>query len=68
MLAECHRRAANYNKAIAVYKAAIDLFPQDVSCLKSLIKLTDELGMTKERRSCEIKLERVMKQSNRLNV
>lgn len=61
MLAECHRRAAEYNKAIVIYKTAITSFPQDTSCLKALIKLTDELGMVEEKRTYENKLDRALK-------
>lgn len=61
MLAECHRRAAEYKKAIVVYKTAIVTFPQDTSCLRALIKLTDELGMAEERRIYEKKLDRALK-------
>lgn len=57
MLAECYRRAADYNKAIATYKIAVDAFPQDTGCLKALVKLTDELGLTEEKRNFSNKLE-----------
>lgn len=61
MLAECHRRAADYDKAIATYKLAITAFPQDTSCLKALLKLSDELGLAGEKKSCESKLEKINK-------
>lgn len=46
LLAECHRRAAEYKEAILIYKAAIGLFPREsLGCIKSLSRLADELGI-----------------------
>lgn len=64
MLAECHRRAADYKEAIAVYKTTSSLFPQESSCLRSLIKLCDDLGMEEERKVNQAKLDKIAKVRN----
>lgn len=61
MLAECYRIDADYIKAMKIYKAAIDKFPNDTSCLKALIKLTHELGLENEKELFETKLAKIMK-------
>lgn len=53
MLAECHRRAADYGRAIEIYKYAVDLFPSNTSFPRALIRLTEELGMTEESRDLQ---------------
>lgn len=64
MLAECQRRATDYNKSIVTYKTAIDMFPRDISCLKALIKLTGELGLVEENKFYVARLQRTARQGN----
>lgn len=62
MLAECQRRATDYNKSIVTYKMAIDMFPRDISCLKALIKLTGELGLIEENKFYTARLQKTASQ------
>jgi tetratricopeptide (TPR) repeat protein len=59
MLAECHRRSANYKEAIRIYKHAIEVFPMNENCVKSLAKLADELGLSEEKTACQTRLQQL---------
>merc|ERR1719356_58224 len=45
MIASCYRRAGNYHKALETYKAVHRKFPENVECLKFLVKLSSDMGL-----------------------
>jgi intraflagellar transport protein 88 len=45
MMASCHRRSGNYHKALDTYKSIHRRFPDNVECLKFLVRLCTDLGM-----------------------
>ena len=45
MIASCYRRAGNYHKALDTYKAVHRRFPENVECLKFLVKLCSDMGL-----------------------
>ena len=40
MIASCYRRAGNYHKALDTYKTVHRKFPDNIECLKFLVKLS----------------------------
>ena len=48
MVAACHLRTSNYQQAIACYRLAHSRFPQNLDCLRSLFRLSEELGLLDE--------------------
>lgn len=59
MLAECHRGTTEYDEAIAIYKASIEEFPRDITCLKAMIKLVNELGLSEDQKLYKSKLDQI---------
>ncbi|XP_069164782.1 intraflagellar transport protein 88 homolog isoform X2 [Procambarus clarkii] len=45
MVAACHRRSGNYQQALQTYKQINRRFPENVECLKLLIRLSSDLGL-----------------------
>jgi intraflagellar transport protein 88 len=45
MIASCFRRAGNYHRALDTYKAVHRRFPENVECLKFLVKLCTDMGL-----------------------
>jgi intraflagellar transport protein 88 len=45
MVASCHRRAGAYKQAYEAYKALHEQAPENVECLKFLVKMSTDLGM-----------------------
>ncbi|XP_076445636.1 intraflagellar transport protein 88 homolog [Babylonia areolata] len=60
MTASCHRRSGNYNKALEVYQFIHKKFPDNVECLKFLVRLCTDLGM-KEAQDYATKLKKAEK-------
>jgi intraflagellar transport protein 88 len=45
MIASCYRRAGNYHRALETYKSVHRRFPENVECLKFLVKLSSDMGL-----------------------
>ncbi|KAK6171274.1 hypothetical protein SNE40_019498 [Patella caerulea] len=45
MIASCHRRSGNYQQALETYKQIHRKFPDNVECLKFLVRLCTDLGL-----------------------
>ncbi|XP_069680565.1 intraflagellar transport protein 88 homolog [Periplaneta americana] len=45
MAASCHRRSGNYHQALQAYKDIHARFPENIECLKFLIRLCSDLGL-----------------------
>ncbi|CAH1961917.1 unnamed protein product [Acanthoscelides obtectus] len=45
MVAACHRRSGNMHKALTLYQEIHKQFPENVECLKFLVRLCTDLGM-----------------------
>lgn len=58
MMASSHRRAGNYQKALELYRTIHRRFPENIECLKFLVRITSDLGMPEAREYME-KLEKV---------
>ena len=41
----CCRRAGNYHKALETYKTVHRKFPDNIECLKFLVKLSSDMGL-----------------------
>ena len=45
MAASCHRRSGNYQQALEMYKRIHARFPDNVDCLRFLVRICTDLGM-----------------------
>ena len=45
MIASCYRRSGNYHRALETYKSIHRRFPENVECLKFLVKLSSDMGL-----------------------
>ncbi|XP_042866439.1 intraflagellar transport protein 88 homolog isoform X1 [Penaeus japonicus] len=45
MTAACHRRSGSYQQALQTYKQIHRRFPENIECLKLLIRLSSDLGL-----------------------
>ncbi|EEC17009.1 tetratricopeptide repeat protein 10, tpr10, putative [Ixodes scapularis] len=45
MVASCHRKSGNYQNALQTYKTVHRKFPDNIECLRFLVRLTTDLGM-----------------------
>jgi len=45
MIASCFRRSGNYHRALETYKSIHRRFPENVECLKFLVKLSSDMGL-----------------------
>ncbi|KAM8802552.1 intraflagellar transport protein 88 homolog [Rhynchonycteris naso] len=60
MLASCFRRSGNYQKALDTYKDTHRKFPENVECLRFLVRLCTDIGL-KEVQEYATKLKRLEK-------
>ncbi len=61
MVASCHRRSGNYQQALETYKSIHRRFPDNIECLKFLIRLCTDLGL-KDAQDYVTKLKKAEKQ------
>lgn len=45
MIAACHRRSGNYQHALNSYKMIHNKFPENVECIKFLVRICTDLGL-----------------------
>ena len=45
MIASCYRRSGNYHKALDTYKTIHRKFPENIECLKFLVKICSDMGL-----------------------
>ncbi|VDK75697.1 unnamed protein product, partial [Anisakis simplex] len=45
MMASCQRRSGNYQKALDLYRQIHRRFPENIECLKFLVRICTDLGM-----------------------
>lgn len=45
MIAACHRRSGNYQNAFNCYKSIHNKFPENMECLKFLVRVCSDLGL-----------------------
>ena len=57
MIASCYRRSGNYHRALETYKTIHRRFPENVECLKFLVKLSSDMGL-KEAQSYALELKK----------
>lgn len=60
MIASCYRRSGNYHKALETYQHIHKKFPDNVECLKFLVRLCTDLGL-KEAQEYANKLKKAEK-------
>ncbi|XP_069496107.1 intraflagellar transport protein 88 homolog isoform X2 [Ambystoma mexicanum] len=60
MVASCYRRSGNYQKALDTYKDIHRRFPDNVECLRFLVRLCTDIGL-KEGQDYATKLKKVEK-------
>ncbi|XP_071591483.1 intraflagellar transport protein 88 homolog isoform X3 [Heliangelus exortis] len=60
MVASCYRRSGNYQKALEKYKVIHKKFPENIECLRFLVRLCKDMGMT-EVQEYQTKLKKVEK-------
>ncbi|XP_076857925.1 intraflagellar transport protein 88 homolog isoform X2 [Brachyhypopomus gauderio] len=60
MVASCYRRSGNYQKALETYKDIHRKFPDNVECLRFLVRLCTDMGL-KEVQDYATKLKKVEK-------
>ncbi|XP_027740280.1 intraflagellar transport protein 88 homolog isoform X1 [Empidonax traillii] len=60
MVASCYRRSGNYQKALEKYKVIHRKFPENVECLRFLVRLCTDMGL-KEVQEYVTKLKKVEK-------
>ncbi|KAF6376288.1 intraflagellar transport 88 [Rhinolophus ferrumequinum] len=60
MVASCFRRSGNYQKALDIYKDIHRKFPENVECLRFLVRLCTDIGL-KEVQEYATKLKRLEK-------
>ncbi|KAL5010279.1 hypothetical protein ScPMuIL_012584 [Solemya velum] len=60
MIASCHRRSGNYQQALETYKHIHKKFPDNVECLKFLVRICSDLGL-KEAQEYATKLKKAEK-------
>ncbi|XP_040004866.1 intraflagellar transport protein 88 homolog isoform X2 [Xiphias gladius] len=60
MVASCYRRSGNYQKALETYKDIHRKFPENVECLRFLVRLCTDMGL-KEIQEYATKLKKVEK-------
>ncbi|KAE8299755.1 Intraflagellar transport protein 88-like protein [Larimichthys crocea] len=60
MVASCYRRSGNYQKALETYKDIHRKFPENIECLRFLVRLCTDMGL-KEVQEYATKLKKVEK-------
>ncbi|XP_061143593.1 intraflagellar transport protein 88 homolog isoform X1 [Syngnathus typhle] len=48
MVASCYRRSGNYQRALDTYKEIHRKFPENVECLRFLLRLSQDMGLLQE--------------------
>ncbi|XP_006822667.1 intraflagellar transport protein 88 homolog [Saccoglossus kowalevskii] len=61
MIASCHRRSGNYQQALETYKHIHKKFPENIECLKFLVRLCTDMGLTKDAQDYATKLKKAEK-------
>ncbi|XP_075752571.1 intraflagellar transport protein 88-like protein nompB [Rhipicephalus microplus] len=46
LVATCNKKSGNYQKALATYRSLHRRFPENVECLRLLVRLTNDLGLS----------------------
>ncbi|XP_075551156.1 intraflagellar transport protein 88-like protein nompB [Dermacentor variabilis] len=46
LVASCHHKSGNYQQALATYRSLHRRFPDNVECLRFLVRLTNDLGLS----------------------
>ncbi|GBN19818.1 Intraflagellar transport protein 88 [Araneus ventricosus] len=75
MVAACQRRSGNYQQALEEYKSIHRKFPDDVECLRFLVRLCTDLGLKeaaeytnklkKAEKAKEVKIQRTASSGSR---
>uniref|UniRef100_T1IRH6 Intraflagellar transport protein 88 homolog n=1 Tax=Strigamia maritima TaxID=126957 RepID=T1IRH6_STRMM len=60
MIASCYRRSGNYQVALQTYKTIHRKFPENIECLKFLVRLCSDMGL-KEAQDYAIELKKAEK-------
>ncbi|KAK3914387.1 Intraflagellar transport protein 88-like protein [Frankliniella fusca] len=60
LIASCHRRAGNYQQALATYKDIHRESPENIECLKFLVRLSSDMGL-KEAADYNLELKKAEK-------
>ncbi|CAL8240475.1 unnamed protein product [Merluccius merluccius] len=60
MVASCYRRSGNYHRALETYKDIHHKFPENIECLRFLVRLCTDMGM-KEVQDYATKMKKVEK-------
>lgn len=61
MVASCYRRSGNYQKALETYKDIHRKFPENIECLRFLVRLCTDMGL-KEVQEYATRLKKIEKQ------
>ncbi|XP_072899793.1 intraflagellar transport protein 88 homolog isoform X1 [Hemitrygon akajei] len=61
MVASCYRRSGNYQKALETYKDIHQKFPENIECLRFLVRLCTDMGLN-EVQEYATRLKKVEKQ------
>ena len=59
MVASCHRRTGAYTEALAKYKSILLKHPDNIECLRYLLRMCTGLGRREEVRTYETQLRKV---------
>ena len=60
MIASCYRRSGNYHRALETYKSIHRRFPENIECLKFLVKISSDMGL-KEAQDFALELKKAEK-------
>ncbi|XP_065648615.1 intraflagellar transport protein 88 homolog isoform X2 [Hydra vulgaris] len=61
MLATCYRKAGNYAQAMETYKEIHKKFPENLDCIRFLVKLCQDQGLSQEQNEYSQKLIKIQK-------
>jgi len=61
MVASCHRRTGNYQQALEAYKMIHKKFPDNIECLKFLVRLCTDQGLERDVQEFAVKLKKAEK-------
>lgn len=61
MVASCHRKTGNYQKALETYRKIHERFPENLKCLNFLIRICTDLGLNQEAQEYTVKLKKAEK-------
>lgn len=60
MVAGCHRRSGNLHRALTLYQEIHKKFPENMECLRFLVRLCSDLGM-REAQDYALELKKIEK-------